>query len=93
MKILHVIASLSVETGGPAKAILEMSAIVAGRGHSVSIFTTDQRGEMVSLETARHAGVEVKVFPVKTPEMLAYSPALGAALEHAIPGFDVVHTS
>ncbi len=76
MKILHVIASLSAETGGPAKTILEMAAIVAGRGHDVSIFTTDQHGEMVSLDRAQQAGVEVKVPPVKAPRMWARSPAL-----------------
>ena len=41
MNILHVIASLAQETGGPAKAVLEMAEAVAGRGHTLTVFSTD----------------------------------------------------
>ena len=41
MKILHAVATLSPETGGPAKACLEMAQAVARRGHELAIFTTD----------------------------------------------------
>ncbi len=91
MKILHVIASLSQESGGPAKAILEMAAVVAERGHQVTIYTTDHGGEVVDIGPARAVGVEVQIFPVQFPYYWKRSSKMGAALKENCSKFDVVH--
>src|SRR5439155_1239288 len=43
MRILHVISTLSPETGGPAVAVIGMAKAVAALGHDVAIHTTDHR--------------------------------------------------
>jgi glycosyltransferase involved in cell wall biosynthesis len=91
MNILHVIASLAQETGGPAKAVLEMAEAVAGRGHTLTVFTTDFGGVPDTLDRLREAGVTVRVFPVEAPRIWKRSPQLAAALADAIPDMDAVH--
>ena len=44
MRILHAIANLSAETGGPPKACLGMAQGRARRGHDVAIYTTNYDG-------------------------------------------------
>jgi glycosyltransferase involved in cell wall biosynthesis len=91
MNILHVIASLALETGGPAKAVLEMAEAVAKRGHQVTVFATDYGGVPGGLDRLRAAGVQVRIFPVEAPRVWKRSPQLAAALADAIPQMDVVH--
>ncbi len=92
MNILHVIASLAAESGGPAKACLEMARAMDGRGHAVSIFTTD-RGLDPSTPARPEAGggVAVRYFPEQWPRTLATSRPLGRALKAEVGRFDVVH--
>lgn len=91
MNILHVIASLAQETGGPAKAVLEMAEAVAVRGHNVTVFSTDYGGVPDTLDRLRGAGVTVRVFPVEAPRIWKRSPQMAAALDDAIPYMDAVH--
>ena len=95
MKILHAIAALSPETGGPAKACLEMARAVARRGHEIAIFTTDL-GAPAKPAVARERvvdrdGVSVHIFPVQLPKRWRASWPMGRALRRQIPGFDLVH--
>ena len=55
MKILHLIATLAPESGGPAQACLEMAAAVAARGHRVSIYTTDFGAQPRALQVLSQA--------------------------------------
>lgn len=41
MRILHVIANLDLQLGGPSLACIEMARAVAAAGHQVSVYTTD----------------------------------------------------
>jgi glycosyltransferase involved in cell wall biosynthesis len=94
IRILHVIASIAQRTGGPAKAVVDMAAAVAARGHAVSIYTTDRemsQAERADIGKPAADGVERRVFRQNWPQQFAASWDLGAALEEAIPKADVVH--
>ncbi|CDN41225.1 hypothetical protein BN871_AC_01190 [Paenibacillus sp. P22] len=95
MKILHVIANLAPRYGGPAKAGLEMAAVLAAKGHEVTIFTTNQDGDGVldvPVDTPIvKNGVTIRYFPVIQPKFWRTSPAMALALNKEIPKFDIVH--
>jgi glycosyltransferase involved in cell wall biosynthesis len=91
---LHVIASIAQSTGGPAKAVVDMAAAVAARGHAVSIYTTDRQmsdAERAAIGAPASDGVARHVFKQHWPHSFAASFDLGAALEDAIPKADIVH--
>ena len=95
MKILHVIANLAPRYGGPAKAGMEMAAVMAAKGHEVTIFSTNQDGpgvlDVPTDETVMKNGVAIRYFPVIQPKFWRTSPAMAAALNREIPKFDIVH--
>lgn len=95
MRILHLIATLSRESGGPAQACVEMAAAVARRGHEVSIYTTNWKdGGTEDVPTDRvvvRDGFSVRYFPVHAPRFWKPSMAMARALGRDMPGFDVVH--
>ena len=91
MRILHVISNLAAQSGGPAKATVEMAAAVAACGHDVAVFASDFGGDPVDLAPARQAGVEIEIFPAGWPRFWQVSRPLGEALATAIPKSDVVH--
>ncbi len=91
MRILHVIGNLSRAGGGPSRAVLDMAVSLAGRGHELAIYATQSGGETLPLESARQAGVEIRLFPVQPPRAWQYSPELARALAGAIPKADLVH--
>lgn len=95
MKIVHVIASLARRDGGPPKACFEMARALARRGHEVSIYTTNKDGPReLDVPTDRPVvrdDVLIRYFPVRSPRLFSYSPALAEALELAIPRAGVVH--
>ncbi|MGQ0663938.1 MAG: glycosyltransferase [Pseudomonadota bacterium] len=95
IRILHVIASLALKTGGPAVAARGMAGALARLGHEVAIHTTDR--EMGAVEAAslaaemREAGVELKVYRQHFPAVFATSLPLARGLGEAIPRVDLVH--
>lgn len=95
MRILHLIATLSRESGGPAQACVEMAAAVARRGHEVSIYTTNWReGGVEDVPTDQQVvrdGFAVRYFPVHIPRFWKPSLAMARALSRDMAGFDVVH--
>jgi glycosyltransferase involved in cell wall biosynthesis len=95
MKILHVIANLAPRYGGPSKACVDMAVAVAGRGHEVHIFTTDQDGtgrlEVPTDEPVHTRGVQVHYFPATLRGRWPISVGLAKALASRIPDFDIVH--
>jgi len=93
MRILHVIATLEAESGGPAKACLEMAAAVARLGHEVDIFTTDWRSRP-------HPGNDgpivyghgrLNTYPVTFPRSWKTSPELKRALDIEAGNYDLLH--
>jgi glycosyltransferase involved in cell wall biosynthesis len=95
MRILHLIATLSRESGGPAQACVEMAAAVARRGHEVSIYTTNwKEGGVEDVPTDHQVvrdGVAVRYFPVHVPRFWKPSLAMARALSRDMTAFDVVH--
>src|SRR6266404_3998297 len=89
MRILHLIATLAPESGGPAQACIEMASAVAARGHEVSIYTTDWGEPARPLPTG--STVAIKTFPVQWPRGWKPSVGLAQALRRDLPSFDVVH--
>ena len=69
MRILHVIGDLAPESGGPAKACVEMARAVARRGHEVAIATTDFSPSQGRAEPkiASAPGLALHAFPVSFP--------------------------
>ncbi|MBA4375967.1 MAG: glycosyl transferase [Anaerolinea sp.] len=95
MRILHVIANLSPERGGPPKTALELSQALARLGHEVSLYTTNADGQdVLDVPTDRPVwvdGVTVHYFPIGCFRRWGFSGSLGKALCADIPSFDVVH--
>jgi glycosyltransferase involved in cell wall biosynthesis len=94
LRILHVLATLDPQSGGPAQACLEMAQSVAERGHAVSIFTTDfavdgQDRRPAGLEN--YPGLDIQLFPVQAPRGWKRSSRLRQALDAHTASFDVVH--
>ena len=91
MRIVHVIATLAAEEGGPSRAVLDMAMAMAQRGHEVSIQTTDYGDAPVDVTAATGLGVKIDIHPVGVPRRWKRSTALRAALERDLPKADVVH--
>ena len=95
MKILYVIANLAPRYGGPPKACFEMARAMAGLGHTVSIYSTNQDGSgglNVPLETPLlKDGVEIWYFPIQRPRFWGCSIKMARRLSKVVASFDVVH--
>ncbi len=95
MRILHLIATLARESGGPAQACLEMARAVAARGHDVTICTTNWASKGVEpVPTSvplQQDGVNITYYPVHFPRFWKPSVAMASALRRDMSGFDVVH--
>lgn len=95
MRVLHVIPSVSLSSGGPGKAIVQMEQALLARGVEVVTITTNDDGNgkrlPVELETpVLLDGVTRLYFPM---QMQAYkiSMPLRRWLQREIKNFDVVH--
>lgn len=85
MRILHVIRDLSVETGGPVRAINGLAEAQARLGHEVAIVTTD-------LGAVRLVPQGVKVHTVRArAARWAWAPGLQNVLGPLIRAADIVH--
>ena len=95
MKILHVIAALYPERGGPAKVGPEMCRALAKKGVEVSIYTTNLNiSGTLDIPTDRAVvqdGVPVYYFPSSGLRQYGFSFPLAEALKSFIPTFDLVH--
>lgn len=95
MRILHAIADLARENGGPAQACIELARLMARRGHEVTIVTTDRglppehRGEVPC--GGGTGAVRVESFRGNTPRFWGTSWAMRRRLAELIPNADVVH--
>ena len=90
MNILHLIATLAPESGGPAQACLEMATAVAARGHQVSIFTTDY-GAPLDRRLPADETVDIRVFPVQWPTNWKPSIPMAHFLVETMERYDVIH--
>ncbi len=90
MRVLHMVASLAAEWGGPPKVVSPLVDGLARRGVECSIFSPDspRTQSLISPEKG-----EVSLF---RPGWLSrwwkgYSPELARAVERAVPEFDLIH--
>jgi glycosyltransferase involved in cell wall biosynthesis len=93
MRILHVIGNLAPESGGPAKACVEMARAVAARGHQVTVATTDfspSHGRAAP-DLGGRAGFDLQLFPVGFPRAWLTSWALKRGLDKLVREADLVH--
>jgi glycosyltransferase involved in cell wall biosynthesis len=100
MRVLHVVGSLAARTGGPAVAARELARVSSEHGVPSAIFATDAahpaaalKGEAVAPDDLVEGDGEVRarLFPVRRPYRLVYSPDLGKALLAEIGDFQAVH--
>ena len=100
MRILHLIATLSPSTGGPADACLSLCKELAKRGHEVSIYTTtfgqSGTGQATDINCpvdlpVYDGGVEIRFFAGIGRGRYASSLPLFRALRLKIPTVDIVH--
>ena len=98
MRVLHVVASYlpAVRYGGPIVSVHGLCRALAARGHDVHVFTTSVDGPQDS-DVPHGAptlldGVKVWYFRSTQFRRLYWAPAMAAALDAQIAGFDVVHT-
>jgi len=92
MRILHVIATLDSESGGPATACIEMAQAVAELGHEVDIMTTDWCiGQHPILpHHAEKLDCRILTFPVEFPRPWKRSTQLAKALYEQASTYDLL---
>lgn len=91
MKILHVVASLSPEWGGPVAVVSNLVRTLIGLGIECSIVAPV--GPKVGTNSVAIEGADVRLFKANALSYLwpGYSPALGEELRREIPRYDLVH--
>lgn len=95
MRVLHVIPSLAVRDGGPAKAEVEECRELLRRGHDAAIYTTDVDGrgrlDVPLRRPVEVEGVNVTYFATSVDHYYKYSSAMAAALNGDVRKYDLVH--
>lgn len=101
IKVLHVVPSLAMHTGGPAINVVSLARALQFLGNQVAIYTTNlatpARARRVRAGVREQelptgvADLDVRLYPVRHPFRLAYSPGLRRALGKDVRQFDVVH--
>ncbi len=91
MKVLHVVASLDPEWGGPTRVVAGLAQALAKRGAEISIFAPSGKDNSVYISGLK--GVNVKQFPkgFLSRFWTSYSLSLAKALMKEAPDFDLIH--
>lgn len=97
MKVLHVIPSVAVADGGPARAVVQMVRTLQAQGLTAEIATTDDgfTGAGASTSTSPHApqqhqGCTTRFFPLQTRFYKISLPLMHWLNQHAAD-YDIVH--
>lgn len=91
MKILHLVATLSPQHGGPSKVVPAMCSAMIGRGHQAEIVTTTWKGRGELYESLHDNNFVTTYHKAMWPQSYGTSWSLTADLRKRIPKFDVVH--
>ena len=93
MKILQVISSLAPASGGPSKAVLELSEALILAGHQTELYATDYglADTHQFLQEIRSNHIPLELFSVKALGKYSYAPSFKKCLQETIREFDVVH--
>lgn len=91
MKVLHVVASLSHEWGGPIPVVKGLTEMLARKGVEITIFAPVKRGARNN--TVEPEGAEVRVFEQGHLSRIwtAYSSDLARTLSREVSRFDLIH--
>lgn len=91
MKVLHVVASLTMEWGGPVAVIQGLTRALNEQGVDSTIFAT--AGRRVGTDPIPLDWCSTKMFPTTWPAMLwtGYAPSIRSGLRGAMDTHDVVH--
>jgi glycosyltransferase involved in cell wall biosynthesis len=98
LRVLHILPSLSPETGGPAKSVIQLGKMIAGVGNDVSLYTTMWPKYNVPISSCSEgllAGRRVKItifpaVPVPLNIRLPHSPSLVKAVRNQAREFDMI---
>jgi glycosyltransferase involved in cell wall biosynthesis len=90
MNILHVVAGLWKEHGGPSEVIPNLCSALVDNGCKVTIATVDGINSSAT-EVAEKNGVKIVSFAEKFNSPIRYTPGLKQYLREHIHEFDVVH--
>lgn len=95
MRILHIIAGLSAESGGPSTVCLEMAKWQTILGAPCDILTVEHEGPSFDHQSAEEAGVDIITFKMQGPDKIRYAPDLGNWLKAHGEDYDlfVLHGS
>ncbi len=97
LRILQIVPTYfpAIRYGGPIRSVHELSKALVERGHEVQVFTSSMDGpnDLVDYENrvVMLDGVAIRYFRVPVLRRLCWCPAMRAALNAEIAGFDVVH--
>src|SRR5690349_19782543 len=91
MRIMHVIPTLRLRDGGPAKVVLEMCDYLNRSAHETAIYTTDLDGDEGRALASAGKDVVIKYFAVQSPRSYKFSTAFAVAIRQDIRKFDIVH--
>lgn len=94
MRIVHLIASLAEQHGGPSRVCVDMARAVARRGHRVSIHSTNFGIPDTDIATLRDRdldGVDIHYHPVRFAGLWRFSPTFWRAADGAVAEADIVH--
>ena len=90
MKILHVIPSVSEQSGGPATAIVPMCRALMRQGTEVQLVSTTD-GLVENPDVVEYKGVPAMFFPSQLGASFKYSRPLATWLSSNVKNFDLAH--
>jgi len=90
VRILEVIADLSLKAGGPPVSVISNGAALARLGHEVVVATTNAYGDQLDIKARGGTAHPIHTFQVWPPQRFAFSRGLTGFLWKEIPNFDVV---
>ncbi|MDX2017222.1 MAG: glycosyltransferase [Planctomycetota bacterium] len=91
MRILHYIIGLRNEFGGPVRATIDLSNVLAARGHDVTVMTHDDKDAPAAWKQGLPGVPKVRLIPRPTLPGGFYAPEALAAIEPIIRAHDILH--
>jgi glycosyltransferase involved in cell wall biosynthesis len=101
IRVLHVIPSLALQTGGPSVLVIDLALALLGQEVESRLLTTDaltpaQARRPLSGAAFRDfplgaESLDIQIHPLRQPYRFAYSPTLYRALDRQVASFDLVH--
>lgn len=89
MKILQIVPTLDLQSGGPVQAVQELSEQLAEKGVRVTISAT--RNSQKQKTTPLSQKISCQLFPSWGPKNFAFSPSFQRAMRGDVKNFDLVH--